>query len=97
MNMEKTRELYEKLLTMGYPKEFCAEIAFKNLNTEFTATRMINYLYKNPQPKIEELVDEMLAIISDRDAIVEKKQMEKAQSVINEMYRNGLENVDEIW
>ena len=39
----------------------------------------------------------MLAIISDRDAIVKKKQMEKAQSVINEMYRNCLENVDEIW
>ena len=90
MNMEKTRQLYDKLLAMGYPKEFCSEIAFKNLNTEFTATRMLNYLYRNPKPKIEELVDEMLAIISDRDAIAEKKQMEKAQGVINQMYRNGL-------
>ena len=90
MNMEKTRQLYDKLLAMGYLKEFCAEIAFKNLNTEFTATRMLNYLYRNSQPKIEELVDEMLAIISDRDAIAEKKQMEKAQGVINQMYRNGL-------
>ena len=72
------------------PKKFCAEIAYKNMNTDYTATRMLGYLYRVSDPRIEDLVDEMLAILSDRDAIIQKKEMEHAQAVINEIYRNGL-------
>ena len=90
MASERTDELYKVLLDRGYPKEFCAEIAFKNMNTDYTATRMLGYLYRVSDPRIEDLVDEMLAILSDRDAIIQKKEMEHAQSVINEIYRNGL-------
>lgn len=90
MASERTDELYKVLLDRGYPKEFCAEIAFKNMNTDYTATRMLGYLYRVSDPKIEDLVDEMLAILSDRDAIIQKKEMEHAQAVINEIYRNGL-------
>ena len=78
------------MLDRGYPKEFCAEIAYKNMNTDYTATRMLGYLYRVTNPRIEDLVDEMLAILSDRDAIIQKKEMEHAQAVINEIYRNGL-------
>ena len=90
MASERTNELYKVLLDRGYPKEFCAEIAFKNMNTDYTATRMLGYLYRVSDPRIEDLVDEMLAIVSDRDAIIQKKEMEHAQAVINEIYRNGL-------
>ncbi|MGN8851003.1 hypothetical protein [Bariatricus sp. HCP28S3_C2] len=90
MASERTDELYKILLDRGYPKEFCAEIAFKNMNTDYTATRMLGYLYRVSDPRIEDLVDEMLAILSDRDAIIQKKEMEHAQAVINEIYRNGL-------
>ena len=90
MASERTDELYKVLLDRGYPKEFCAEIAFKNINTDYTATRMRGYLYRVSDPRIEDLVDEMLAILSDRDAIIQKKEMEHAQAVINEIYRNGL-------
>ena len=90
MASEQTKELYKVLLDRGYPKEFCAEIAFKNMNTDYTATRMLGYLYRVSDPRIEDLVDEMLAILSDRDAIIQKKEMEHAQAVINEIYRNGL-------
>lgn len=90
MASERTNELYKVLLDRGYPKEFCAEIAFKNMNTDYTATRMLGYLYRVSDPRIEDLVDEMLAILSDRDAIIQKKEMEHAQTVINEIYRNGL-------
>ena len=90
MASERTDELYKVLLDRGYPKEFCAEIAYKNMNTDYTATRMLGYLYRVSDPRIEDLVDEMLAILSDRDAIVQKKEMEHAQAVINEIYRNGL-------
>ena len=90
MASERTDELYKVLLDRGYPREFCAEIAFKNMNTDYTATRMLGYLYRVSDPRIEDLVDEMLAILSDRDAIIQKKEMEHAQVVINEIYRNGL-------
>ena len=90
MASARTDELYKVLLDRGYPKEFCAEIAYKNMNTDYTATRMLGYLYRVSDPRIEDLVDEMLAILSDRDAIIQKKEMEHAQAVINEIYRNGL-------
>ena len=90
MASEQTKELYKVLLDRGYPKEFCAEIAYRNMNTDYTATRMLGYLYRVSDPRIEDLVDEMLAILSDRDAIIQKKEMEHAQAVINEIYRNGL-------
>lgn len=90
MASERTDELYKVLLDRGYPKEFCAEIAYRNMNTDYTATRMLGYLYRVSDPRIENLVDEMLAILSDRDAIIQKKELEHAQAVINEIYRNGL-------
>ena len=60
------------------------------MNTDYTATRMLGYLYRVTDPRIEDLVDEMLAILSDRDAIVQKKEMEHAQAVMNDVYENGL-------
>ena len=35
MASERTDELYKALLDRGYPKKFCAEIAYKNMNTHF--------------------------------------------------------------
>ena len=84
------RSLYRVLLSKGYPKELCAEIAYKNMNTDYTATRMLGYLYRYTNPKIEDLVDEMLAILSDREAIIRKKELEDAQATINSVYREGL-------
>lgn len=90
MASERTDELYKVLLSKGYPKELCTEIVYKNMNTDYTATRMLGYLYRYSDPKIEDLIDEMLAILSDRNEIIQKKEMEHAQAVINEIYRNGL-------
>ena len=90
MASERTDELYKILLSKGYPKELCAEIAYKNMNTDYTATRMLGYLYRISNPRIEDLIDEMLAILSDRNAIIQKQEEEQAQSVINDVYQNGL-------
>ena len=90
MASERTDELYKILLSKGYPKELCAEIAYKNMNTDYTATRMLGYLYRISNPRIEDLIDEMLAILSDRNAIIQKKEVEQAQSVSNDVYQNGL-------
>ena len=90
MGTERTDELYKVLLTKGYPKELCAEIAYKNLNTDYTATRMLGYLYRYTEPRMEDVIDEMIAILSDREEFRKKKEMERTQAAINEIYRNGL-------
>ena len=73
MASERTEELYRVLLSKGYPKELCAEIAYKNMNTDYTATRMLGYLYRYTNPKIEDLVDEMLKIFQDCGFIYHSK------------------------
>lgn len=50
MKTERTDELYKFLLTKGYPKELCSEIAYNILNTDYTATRMLGYLYRYTEP-----------------------------------------------
>ena len=91
-DMEKARTdaLYYELKEKGYPDDFCREIAYKQMNTDYTATRMLGYLYRVSNPRVEDLVDEMLAILSDRQQIIQKKEMEQAQAVMNDVYRNGL-------
>ena len=90
MASKKSIEVYEILLKKGFPDEFCREVAYKYMNTDFTANRMLGYLYRITQPSVQEVVDEMFAIISDRDRIVEKHKSEHAQASINDVYRNGL-------
>ena len=41
-------------------------------------------------PRVEDVIDEMLAILSDREAIIRKKELEHAQATINSVYREGL-------
>jgi len=90
MALDKSHEVYRVLQKKGFPDEFCEEIAYKYMNTEYTSDRMLGYLYRSSQPSIEEVVDEMYAIISERDRLVEKHKSEHAQSRINEIYRYGL-------
>ena len=56
----------------------------------YTATRMLGYLYRISDPRPEDVVDEMLAILSDRNSIIQKKELEHAQATINKVYREGL-------
>ena len=90
MGSERTDELYKLLLIKGDPKELCSEIAYNILNTDYTATRMLGYLYRYTEPRMEDVIDEMIAILSDREEFRKKKEMERTQAAINEIYRNGL-------
>ena len=83
-------ELYDALQLKGYPEDFCREIAYRQMNTDYTATRMLGYLYRISEPRPEDVVDEMLAILSDRNAIIQKKELEHAQTTINKIYWEGL-------
>lgn len=90
MTSGKSEELYRTLQEKGYPEDLCVQIACKYMNTDYTAERMLRYLYRTGHPRVEDLVDEMLAILSDRTLLMQKKEMEQAQAVINDVYRNGL-------
>ena len=87
---EISMQLYQMMVDRGYSENLC-DLVTRNLNTDYTATRMIGYLsHYSYLPKVE-VVDEMLAILSDRNAIIKKKEAEQAQAKINEIYRFGLD------
>lgn len=85
---EKSLELYKLLCKRGYPEPFCDEVT-KNLNTDWTANRMIGYLSHYKKLPMEEIADEMLSILSDRNRIMAKKDMEATNARWNELMWNG--------
>lgn len=87
---ELSIELYKIMVNRGYPEPFCDEIT-KNLNTDWTARRMIGYLSHNQKLKLEDIVDEMLAILSDRNRIMAKKATEEANARWNQIMWEGFE------
>lgn len=90
---ETSKELYEELADRGYPDEFCNFIV-NELNTDFTARRMLGYLSYFPTLHMEDVVDEMLAILSDRKEWIRKKEMESAQSALNMYMLEGFGDED---
>ncbi len=84
---EKSKILYELMLRKGYPEAF-ARIIAAEMNTDYTADRMISYIGRTGKRSLEEVADEMLAIQSDRDRIRDKHITEHAQAKINDLYRN---------
>ena len=87
---EKSVELYNMMLHRGYPEPFCDQVT-KNLNTDWTAQRMIGYLSHYKKLRLEEVADEMLAILSDRNRIMQKKEMESSNAKWNEFLNQGFE------
>ena len=87
---EISMQLYHMMVERGYPENLC-DLVTRNLNTDYTAARMIGYLSHYSNLPDVEVVDEMLAILSDRNAIMRKKEAEQAQAKINDLYRFGLD------
>ena len=81
------RELYELMIRKGYPEDF-SRLVSTELHTEFTGKRMIGYIAaREGALPLEEVADEMMAILSDRERLIKKHISENAQNYINEMYR----------
>ena len=79
----KSMELYDILIRRGYPEPFCDEIT-KILNTDWTAQWMIGYLSHYKKLPMEEIADEMLAILSDRNRIMQKHELEETNARWND-------------
>ena len=85
---EMSMELYDMMLDRGYPEEFC-DLITKNLNTDFTAGRMMSYLSHYQALPLEEIVDEMLSILADRNRIMQKKKLESNNAEWNRFLEEG--------
>lgn len=73
---EISMQLYNLMMERGYPENLC-DLVTRNLNTDYTATRMIGYLSHYSDLPDVEVVDEMLAILSDRNELIKKKESEQ--------------------
>lgn len=91
---EMSMELYDIMVSRGYPEEFC-DLITKNLNTDFTAGRMIGYLSHYQELPLEEIVDEMLSILTDRNRIIQKKKLEQNNTEWNRFLEEGFDLDDE--
>ena len=78
---------YEDLLAavtaLGYPQDLATVLA-DELRGEKSVRRMAAYLRAARPKTMEEIADEMIAIIEQRDTWVKKKISERAQSSFNE-------------
>ncbi len=84
------RELIETIVRLGYPEKFGKAVA-SNLGSEKTMHRMSAYLRSAKPRSAEEIADEMLAIMSDRERWIAKKEAEEANARYNDILNNGLE------
>ena len=83
------RDLVRTIVRMGYPKEYGIVIA-DNLRTEKTMSRMIGYLNQANPKSANEIADEMLAIMEDRERWIRKKTAEYYNGKYNELLWYGL-------
>lgn len=90
-----SKELYSTLMEDGYSIEF-ATLITDNLNTDFTAGRMLGYMaHYDHLPEVE-IADEMLAILSDRKQIMDKKAAESYNAAWNNYRQAGIfDDIDE--
>ncbi|MBQ9180254.1 MAG: hypothetical protein IJ132_05575 [Firmicutes bacterium] len=83
--MSRTEELYNLMIDRGYPEEF-AKLVSREMNTEYTSQRMIRYIAVRGLAPLEEVADEMQAVLSERDKLVNKHISRHAQESINRFY-----------
>lgn len=91
---ELSMELYRELISRGYSEQF-SEVITRNLNTDWTARRMLGYLAYYDSLPMDEIVDEMLAILSDRERIMKKKELEATNARWNEYLNYGFGDDDD--
>lgn len=90
MPSEKSNQIYQELKQRGFHEELCSAIAYKYMTTDYTATRMLGYIYRFTELTEELLVDEMIAILEDREKFRQKHESEAAQAGVNQIYNQGL-------
>ena len=93
--MDERARVREELIAMivrrGFRRDL-AEAVADQLRTENMMRRMLGYLRAVKPRSPEELVDEMLAILSDRDRWIQKKTNEYYNEKYNQLLDEGLDD-----
>lgn len=89
----RRNQLMHLIVSLGYPEAFGAVLA-DELKTEKQMTRMIGYLLHADPLRMEDIVDEMLAIKADFTSYKQKKIAEYNNSAYNDLLNRGLEVSD---
>ena len=87
--LSKSKELIDVVTSLGFPYELGILMA-RNLASVNTMERMINYLENVKPGRAEDAVDEMLAIMEDRNHWVQKKKAEEANAGVTNFYRSSM-------
>ena len=78
-------ELANAIMGLGYPEEF-AQVLAQELRSEKAMRRLAAYV-RNARPSSpEQIADEMLTIVSDRNRWVEQKISERANASLTMFY-----------
>lgn len=86
MSNDAYEDLQTAVIAVGFPAGL-ADVLADELRGEKSMRRMAAYLRAARPRTMEEVADEMLAIIEQRESWVNKKMSEHAQASINEFYR----------
>lgn len=89
----KKNQLISLITNLGYPKEFGVLLA-EELGTEKQISRMMGYLFQSKYLKMDDIVDEMLAIKADFASYRNKKITEYNNAKYNELLLKGLDDDD---
>lgn len=84
-------ELIAAVVELGFPPEFGAALA-TGLGGEWSMRRMIGYLRGARPRTMEQVADELVAILDQRQAIVEHKLSERAQESVTRFYNRERED-----
>lgn len=84
-------ELADAVETLGFPRELGFVVA-EELRGEKSIRRLTAYVRAARPSSAEQIVDEMLAIASQRDAWVERKVSERANAQVTAFLNTGFEH-----
>lgn len=95
---ETWRKAYAELLTVlseaGIPEEVDKYIA-QNLRTERCLRRMTGYMRNARPTTMEEIADEMLAIMEDRNSWTRKREAQESSARYNAWLNSDLRETDD--
>ena len=83
--MDAYDDLLAAVRELGYPEELGAALA-AGLGGEWSMRRMAGYLRGARPRTMEEIADEMVAILDQRRTIVERKMAEHSQEQLTRFY-----------
>lgn len=82
---ELARAVVREIERCGFPREF-GYVVTRELGGPWSLTRMLGYLRGVRPTSADDIADELLAILADRDRIVRQQQAEQSNAALTAFY-----------